>query len=162
MMSLPSTGNIREVPLPALLEDLQQGKSTGALVIRRSGAEKCIYVKNGQIVFASSSDMQDRLGEMLVKAGLLSRENLDAALALYKKNAGLKKIGAILVENKFVSPRDLFAGLKTQVKDILFSLFLWDDAEYRFEERLPPDVIQLQFNLPELIAELIERIKREG
>ncbi len=161
MMSFPSSGNIREAPLPVVLQELQQGKATGALIVRRSGVEKCIYVKNGQIVFATSSDGRDRLGEMLVKAGLLSREHLDAALKLYQKNAGFKKIGAILVENGFVSPRDLFAGLKSQVKDILTSLFLWDDAEYRFEDRLPPDVIQLQFNLPELIAEIIERIKRE-
>ena len=162
MMSFPSSGNIREVPLPVLLQELHQDKATGALIVRRSNVEKCIYVKNGQIVFATSSDGHDRLGEMLVKAGLLSREHLDAALKLYQKNAGFKKIGAILVENGFVSPRDLFAGLKSQVKDILYSLFLWDDADYRFEERLPPDVIQLQFNLPELITEIIERIKREA
>ena len=162
MMSLPTTGNIREVPLPDILQDLQQGRATGALVVRRSGAEKCIYVKNGQIVFATSTDMHDRLGEMLVKAGLLSREHLEAARTLYRKNAGIKKLGAILVENGFVSPRDLFTGLKTQVKDILCSLFLWEDAEYRFEDRLPPDVIQLQFNLPELITEIIERIKRDA
>jgi hypothetical protein len=161
-MALPSFGNIRDVPLPAILQDLQQGKATGALVVRRSGVEKCIFVKSGDIVFATSTDGRDRLGEMLVKAGLLSRDNLEAALKLYHKNAGIKKIGAILVENGFVSPRDLFAGLKTQVKDILYSLFLWDDAEYRFEERLPRDIIQLQFNLPDLIAELIDRMKRES
>jgi len=162
MMSLPSSGNIREVPLPVVLQDLQQGKATGALVVRRSGVEKCIYVKNGQIVFATSSDGHDRLGEILVKAGLLSREHLETALKVYKKNVGLKKIGAILVENGFLSPRDLFAGLKSQVKDILYGLFLWDDAEYRFEDRLPPDIIQLQFDLPELIREIIARIKREA
>jgi len=148
--------------LPVLLQDLQQGKATGALIVRSSGVEKCVYVKNGQIVFATSSDGHDRLGEVLVKDGLLSREHLETALNVYRKNAGLKKIGAILVENGFVSPRGLFAGLKTQVKDILFSLFLWDDAEYRFEERLPPDIIQLQFDLPELITEIIARIKREA
>jgi hypothetical protein len=162
MISVPSSGNIREVPLPAILQDLQQEKATGALIVRCEGVEKCIFVKNGQIVFATSTNGQDRLGEMLVKAGLLSREHLEAALTVYRKNAGLKKIGAILVENGFVSPRDLFAGLKSQVKDILFSLFLWDEADYRFEERLPPDVIQLQFDLPELIKEIIERIKREA
>ncbi len=162
MMSLPSSGNIREVPLPVILQDLQKGKAVGALIVRRNGVEKCIYVKNGQIVFATSTDGHDRLGEILVKAGLLSREHLDAASKLYQKNAGFKKIGAILFENGFVSPRDLFAGLKSQVKEILTSLFLWDDAEYRFEERLPPDVIQLQFDLPELITEIIARIKREA
>ncbi len=162
-MSLPLfSGNIRDVPLPAILQDLHQGKGTGTLIIRHSGIEKSIYIKNGQIVFAASKDGRDRLGEMLVRAGLLSREHLDTALSLYRENAGTKKIGAILVEKGFVSPRDLFAGFKAQVKDILYGLFLWEEAEYRFEDRLPSDIIQLQFDLPELIAEIVERIKREG
>ncbi len=148
--------------MPELLQDLQQGAATGTLVVSSGGVEKCIYLKNGQIVFATSSDGHDRLGEVLVKGGLLSREHLEAALDVYRKNAGLKKIGAILVENGFVSPRDLFAGLKTQVKDILFGVFLWGDAEYRFEELLPPDIIQLQFDLPELITEIIARMKQEA
>ncbi len=161
-MSFPSSGNTRDFPLPVILQELQEGNATGALIVQCDGAEKCIYVKGGQIVFASSSDGRDRLGEMLVRSGILSREHLDEALNLARQSAGLKKIGAILVEKKFVSPRDLFAGLKTQVKDILYSLFLLDAAEYRYETRLPPDVIQLQFDLPELISELIERMKREA
>ncbi len=161
-MSLPTSGNIQEFPLPALLEDLQQRKATGALIVRSGGIEKSVYVKNGEIVFASSTDSRDRLGEMMVKAGMLTREQLEEALSQYRKNAGLKKLGAILVEKRFVSPRDLFAGLKAQVKEILLSLFLWDTAEYRLEERLPPDIIQLQFDLPALIAEMIERMKRES
>ncbi len=161
-MSAPLSGNIRDVPLPSILQDLHQRKASGALIVRRGDLEKSVYLKNGDIVFATSTDNNDRLGEMLVRAGLLSRQNLEAALKLYRENAGIKKIGAILVEKGFIGPRDLFAALKTQVKDILYSLFLLEDAEYRFEDRLPPDVIQLQFNLPDLIVEIIERIKRES
>ena len=161
-MSSPLSGNFRIVPLPVILQGLQQGKATGTLTVSCNGVEKYVYVKHGQIIFATSTDGQDRLGEMLVKVGLLSRETLEAALKLYAKNAGLKKLGAILVENGFISPKDLFAGLKTQVKDIIYSLFLWDDAEYRFEESLPADVIQLQINLEELILEILQRIKQES
>lgn len=161
-MSFPFSGNIATIPLPDVLQNLQQSKATGTLTIRRDNIEKCVHFKNGQIIFATSSDVGDRIGEILVKAGFLKREKLEAALGLYRKNAGLKKIGAILVENRFVLPKDLFSGLKTQVKDIIYSLFLWDEAEYRFEERLSPDVLQLQINLQELIREIIERIKRES
>ncbi len=132
------------------------------MIVHHGGVQKCVHVKNGQIIFATSTDGHDRLGEILVKAGTLSRESLEAALVAYKKNAGIKKIGAILVEHGFVSPKDLFAGLKIQVKDIIYSLFLWDDAEYRFDGNLPLDIIRLQINLEELITEIIERIKRDA
>lgn len=160
-MPFQPSGRIRNVPLPELMQGLSEQRASGTLSVHRGPVRKSIFFKHGQIIFAISNDVQDRLGEVLVKSGFLTRENLEVALDLYRRNAGLKKIGAILVENGFVSPKQLFTGLKTQVKDIIYSLFLWDDAEYRFEERLAPDVIQLQLNLKEMIAEIVERIKRE-
>jgi hypothetical protein len=73
---------------------------------------------------------------------------------------GIKKLGAILVENGFISPKDLFNGLKAQVKGIIYNIFLWDDADYRFEGRLPADIIKLQIHLQDLIMEIIHRMKR--
>ncbi|HTF99308.1 MAG TPA: DUF4388 domain-containing protein [Nitrospirota bacterium] len=160
-MTLLLSGNIRKTPLPDMLENLRSSKATGSLALQKGGVEKRIYVKEGRIIFASSTDPRDRLGDSLVRAGKLSRANLEQALVLYKKSAGLKKMGAILVENGFVPPKELFNGLKIQVKDIIFSLLLWEEGAFVFEERLPVDVIQLQINIQELIAELITRIKKE-
>ena len=161
-MPIPLSGNIKSTPLSDILEDLRQRKAAGTLTLRRGGIVKCIHVKDGQIVFASSTDPRDRLGEILVKSGRVTREDLDHALRLYTKNAGLKKLGAILVENGLVPPKELFSGLKIQVKDIIFSLFLWPEGDYQFDQRLPSDIIQLQINFHELISEIIERIRREA
>ncbi len=161
-MPIPLSGKIRNTPLSDILEDLRQRKATGTLTVRRDDAAKSIHIKDGQIIFATSTEARDRLGESLVRAGKISRENLEHALQLYKKHAGLKKMGAILVESGLVPPKELFSGLKIQVKDIIFSLFLWHDGDYQFEERLASDVIQLQINFQELIAEIIARIKKEA
>ena len=161
MASFPLSGKIQATPLPVILESLQKEKATGTLTVSCRGVERCIHVKNGQIIFATSSDVHDRLGETLVKEGMISKEKLETALKLYSKNVGLKKLGAILVENGFISPKDLFSGLKAQVKNIIYNIFLWDDAEYRFEGRLPADIIKLQINLQELLMEIIHRMKRQ-
>jgi hypothetical protein len=161
MPSFPLSDKIQNTPLPVILESLQKEKATGTLIVRCRNVEKCIHIKDGQIIFATSTDELDRLGETLVKEGMISKEKMEAALKLYSKNVGFKKLGAILVENGFISPKDLFSGLKTQVKDIIYSLFLWDDAEYRFEGRLPADIIKLQINLQDLLMEIIQRMKRE-
>lgn len=163
-MSNSHSGNIRNTPLPDVLEQLRKSKATGTLTVRSSDdvIVKSIYIKDGQIVFASSTDIRDRLGEILVRSGKLTREKLDHALQLYNNNAGLKKLGAILVENELVNPKDLFNGLKTQVKDVIYSLFLWSEGDYRFEERMPSEIIHLQFDFQELIAEIIQRIKKEA
>ncbi len=161
-MSYPHSGKIQDTPLPDVLEYLRQSKATGTLTVRNNDITKCIYIKSGQIVFATSTGLHDRLGEILVKSGKVTRENLDQALLIYQKGAGIKKLGAILVENGFVNPKDLFNGLKIQVKDIIFSLFLWTEGEYRYEDRLPSDMIQLPINFQELISEIIQRIKQEA
>jgi len=161
MPSFPLSGKIQSTPLPVILESLQKEKATGTLVVRFRNVEKCIHIKDGQIIFAMSTDKLDRLGETLVREGMLSREKMEAALKLHSKGVGFKKLGAVLVENGFLSPKDLFSGLKIQVKNIIYSLFLWEDAEYRFEERLPADIIKLQINLQDLLVEIIKRMKRE-
>lgn len=142
------------------MEDLRQRRATGTLTIRRGEIEKGIHVKDGQIIFATSTDACDRLADSLVRAGKITQYNLEHALQLYKKHAGLKKMGAILVENGLLPPKELFSGLKIQVKDIIFSLFLWPDGAYRFDKQLPSDIIQLQINFPELITEVIARMRK--
>ncbi len=159
-MAILLSGYIQKTPLTDILDDLRQGKSTGTLTVHRGGVSKSIHFKGGQIVFASSNETRDRLGETLVKAGKIKRENLEYALHLFNKNAGLKKLGAIMVENGLISPKELFSGLKIQVKDIIFSLFLWPDGDYRFDDCLPSDIIQLQINFEELITEIIARMKQ--
>jgi hypothetical protein len=160
-MSIALSGKISFTPLVDVLEILRQRKATGILTISSGDLKKCIYFKSGQIVFAASNSSHDRIGEILVKIGKLTRENLENAVRLYKKNAGLKKLGAILVENGLISSRDLFGGLKAQVKDIIYSLFLLEEGDYQFEDRFPSDIIQLQIDFQDLIAEIIQKIKRE-
>ena len=160
-MFIPVSGTIRAVPLSDILEDLRRRKKTGTLTVCRDNVSKSIYLEDGQVIFAASTDPGDWLGESLVKTGKLSQEKLDHALRLYNKHAGLKKMGAILVESGLVPPKELFTGLKIQVRDIIFSLFLWPDGDYRFEGRLPSGIIRLQINLQGLIPEIIERIRQE-
>jgi hypothetical protein len=162
MLSFPLSGNIQSTPLPMILESLQKEKATGTLIIRYRNIEKCIYIKDGQIIFAMSTDEHDRLCETLVKEGMIARGKMEAAIKVYSKNVGVKKLGAILVENGFISPKELFNGLKIQVKNIIYSLFLWEGAEYCFEGRLPDDIIKLQINLQDLLVEIIKRMKREA
>jgi len=161
-MSIPLSGNIQDTPLSDILEAFRRRKATGTLIMHRGATAKSIFFKDGQIIFATSTEIRDRLGEVLVRAGMISRVSLSIALKQFEKGARLKKLGAILVENGLIPPKDLFSGLKLQVKDIIYSLFLWHDGQYRFEEKLPSDVIPLQINFQELVAEILERLRRES
>lgn len=159
-MALSLSGNLAETPFSDVIANLCQQEATGTLTCRAKSTEKSVYLKNGQIIFSTSKDENDRLGEIMVKNGKITRSQLERSLDLHRKSAGLKKIGAIFVENGFISPKELFNGLKLQVRGIIHSLFLLTEGTYQFEERLPADTIPLQINMEDLLREVIQQMKQ--
>jgi hypothetical protein len=159
-MALSLSGNLTETPFSDVIAKLCQQEATGTLTCRAKSTEKSVYLKNGQIIFSTSKDENDRLGEIMVKNGKITRSQLERSLDLHRKSAGLKKIGAIFVENGFISPKELFNGLKLQVRGIIHSLFLLTEGTYQFEERLPADTIPLQINMEDLLREVIQQMKQ--
>ena len=157
--NLPLNGNLNDVYLSEVLKQLQSAKATGALALEQTDQAKSIYLKEGQIVFASSNLEDDRLGEMLLKAGKLTREQYEKSVAALKATG--KRQGAVLVELGFLTPKELFEGLKYQVLEIIYGLFLWTEGRYRFVEgNLPRQVIPLEIDLTTLLTETIKRIEQ--
>jgi len=159
-MALSLSGNLIETPFSDVIAVLRQQKATGTLICGTGTDEKSLFVKNGHIIFATSKDERDRLGEIMVKNGNITRGQLERALKLHQNSAGLKKIGALFVEQGYVSPKDLFNGLKMQVRGIIHSLFLLTEGPYNFEERLPEDVIPLQINMEDVLRDVIQQMKQ--
>lgn len=159
-MGLTLSGNFKDTSFSDVIAVLRQQRATGTLVCVSQSFEKNVVVKNGEIIFASSSDERDRLGEIMIHAGKLTRLQLNKALDIHQKSAGLKKIGAIFVENGFIAPKDLFNGLKLQVRGIIQKLFFESEGTYRFDETLPVDVIPLQINMEDLLRGVVEQMRR--
>ena len=156
-MSIPFRGNLRDYSLPRILIELNRSRGTGTLSFTTSHFTKKIYVREGNVIFASSTFEDDRLGEMLIKAGKITMEQYDKSVALLKSTG--KRQGAILVELGYITPKDLFWGVKYQVKEIIYSLFQLDEGEYEFVENIPPDeVITLKISTNNLIYEGVNKI----
>jgi len=158
---LESTGNLSERYLSEILEHLQSTQASGTLTLTQDHQAKSIYLREGQIVFASSNLESERLGEMLLQAGKLSRQQYEKSVEALK-NTG-KRQGAVLVELGFLTPKELFEGLKYQVLEILYSTFLWKEAQYRFVPgELPRRVIPIEIDSVTLISEAIKRVDADS
>jgi curved DNA-binding protein CbpA len=157
-MEIPLKGNIKDVSLVKILVHLNRNRKTGTLTVTTSSASKNIYLKTGDVIFASSTYEDDRLGEMLLKTGKLTVEQYDKSVTLLKSTG--KKQGAILVELGYLTPRAIFEGLKFQVNEIIQSIFLLEDARYEFREGDLPshEVIALKMSMGNLIYAGISRI----
>lgn len=157
-MGIPLSGNIRTTSLVRILVYLNRQRKTGTLSLATPVWTKKIFLHTGDVVFASSTYEDDRLGEMLLKAGKISVEQYDRSVEILKTSD--KRQGAILVELGYLTPKDLFWGVKYQVKEIIQSLFLVEDAAYAFMDGDIPaqEVITLKMSLGNLIYESVQHI----
>jgi len=150
---------LKKFHFPQILVDLHRNRKTGTLTVNTAALTKKVYVEKGNVVFASSTDEDERLGETLIKLGKITFEQYDRSVELLKETG--KRQGTILVELGYLTPKDLVLGVKSQVREIIFSLFQIEDAEYEFDEgQLPSrEVITLQMSMGNLIYEGMKRIK---
>jgi tetratricopeptide (TPR) repeat protein len=158
MTEVPLKGNIKNTSLIKILVYLNRSRKTGTLVVITPAFTKKAYLSKGDVIFSSSTFEDDRLGEMLIKAEKITMEQYDKSVEILKKKG--KRLGAILVELGYITPKDLFWGVKYQVKEIIYSLFLLEDADYEFiEGDMPSDeIITLKMSMGNLIYDGVKRI----
>lgn len=142
-------GTFGEVVLPHLLNQAMQARFTGMFRAEKDAIIKVIYLRDGDIAFASSNQPSDRLGEVLIKRGKLTREQLDMAMSRLEPNISL---GKMLVELGFLTPKELLGGAKTQVEEILHSLNTWKEGKFEFlAGDLPQRIVNLNLNTRQVI-----------
>lgn len=159
--SLPSSlvnGRLEGISVPDLMWNLCRRRSTGVLQLTARGITKKVYIDAGRIVFATSGDPNDRLGELLLREGVITLDQLERATA---QLTGGKRLGAILVEAGHLTPDNLVRGVLSQVKGIVLGLFPWDEGEYAFVEGPLPtaEVVTLGMRTAEILLQGIRQIR---
>jgi uncharacterized protein DUF4388 len=159
MTPVPPRGSLEEVDVPAILRALVRADKTGPLRFTRGRITKTVYLEGGRLIFATSTDPDDRLGEMLLRKGLITYRNLAESVQAIREG---KRQGTILVESGSIRSRDLIQGVTEQVQEIVYSLFLWEEGTYEFVEgELPSrEVILLRMSTEEILMEGIRRVQR--
>ncbi|RLA96643.1 MAG: hypothetical protein DRG69_00230 [Deltaproteobacteria bacterium] len=126
-------GNLGQVPLLGLLYTVYSNAQTGVAIVRSEYAFKEIFFKEGWIVFARTTRSEERLGNFMVKRGMVSREGMER-IAFEAKREN-KRLGEYLVEKGLISERELREILDFQIKEILCDLFTWREGEFYFAEK---------------------------
>ena len=149
-------GDIEETSVPELLKSVLGSGETGVLTFRKGDVTKSVHLHMGRVVYARSSDPDERLGEDLLLRGKIGvRQYLDASRLI----APGRRLGTILVELGALEPEDLIGAIEHHVKQILLDVFTWTRGEYELVMTEPgrEDVIALNFSTEGLILEGIRR-----
>lgn len=141
-----------------LLQFLATGRKTGTLKLGRGGIVKQIYLEDGLIVGSTSNDPRELLGQVLLHYGKIEEAQLQTAMEIQRQFGG--KLGVILSSRGFVSQDDVVEVLRTRTLEIIYDLFIWEEAEFEFfdNEPVPADLIRIQVNATAVIMDGIYRI----
>jgi tetratricopeptide (TPR) repeat protein len=152
-------GNLREASLPDVLQLLAMGKKTGCLSIAQKQSFGNIYFNKGRISFASVINRRDRLGDVLVKHGLITRTELDSAIA-EQTHQPERRLGEILVAKQMIAREELHRYIKLQIEEAVYFLFTWHQGTFAFEADVKPEAqdFLVSINPESLLLEGARRI----
>jgi hypothetical protein len=146
---MPIEGPVRELAPSDLLQLLYLSRRTGCLYARdeSSGRDVVLELDNGSLVSATGSNLETRLGRLLVGSGRATDGQIERALS-EQRSAPERRIGEILVDSRAVRAAEIERHLRLQVEEAVFDLMRWEDGLLRFEERPGRERRSIEVRLP--------------
>ncbi|HEY5610007.1 MAG TPA: DUF4388 domain-containing protein [Thermoanaerobaculia bacterium] len=150
-------GDLAAVALPDVLTFVSMIRRTGKLALRNDAIERTIYWNDGEVAFATSNSPEHSLGQFLVRNGKISQRQYEETRQ--KLTPGMRH-GKLLVQVGFISPKDLWWGVKHQVLEIIYSTFSWKTGHFSFVEsdEEVQERITLSMSTSSIIMEGIRRM----
>jgi hypothetical protein len=121
---------LAQTPLPEILVKVHHYKVPGRLDCLRGDEAKSIYMEEGEIIFATTNLTTESLGDRLLAAGRINREQYEESLR--QSRASGKRHGETLVAMRMLAADELSALVRQQVEGIVWSIFSWDNGSVRF------------------------------
>jgi hypothetical protein len=150
---------LEETSIAEVFWTIYRHKVPGLIEISREGIEKQIYINDGNVIHASSTDRTDRLGAFLYRIGKISRKDLVDTMR--ERELTGKRHGQLLIEQGLLSPADLYDAIKLQMETIVWSVFSWQtgDLTFKIGEFNDPLMIRIQLPMRQVILRGIKKVQ---
>src|SRR5918997_5877522 len=131
-------GSLKEASLPDVIQLLFLGRRTGCLALADQHNFGTIYLDEGQIVYASIVNRRDRLGDILLRKGRITAQQLQQAIEAQDGDRQ-HKLGEILVGLGTISRTELEDYMRLQIEEAVYYLFTWTSGTFNFEAGVRPE-----------------------
>jgi hypothetical protein len=144
--------------VPELLTAFYLMQQTGELTLQKGKVKKTLYFDKGRPCFAISNLVTDRFGPFLVRVGKITAAQLELVQAAADKTG--RRTGDILVEMKLLKETEKLFYVAQQVKAIVYSVFGWEEGEYRlhFADRAAREAIKIDLHPANIIVRGVKRL----
>ncbi|HSP17238.1 MAG TPA: DUF4388 domain-containing protein [Thermoanaerobaculia bacterium] len=152
-------GSLASFKLPEVLTLLHNAKKSGTLVLAGFGRQSYVLFSHGSLVYAGSDQEKFRLGALLLRRKMISREQLQHIDEIMRRDGG--RFGQIAIWNGILTEEQVHESLKVQVSEVVYDAFVWTAGTFRFNEdlQLPDYAVTISVDLPNLIMEGARRIE---
>jgi DNA-binding response OmpR family regulator len=144
--------------LPDLVTAFYLAQQTGELTLQKGKVKKTIYFEQGRPCFAISNLVTDRFGPFLVRVGKINLAQLELCEAAADKTG--RRTGDVLGEMGLLKETEKLYYIAQQVKAIVYSVFGWEEGEYRmhFTDRAAAEAIKIDLHPANLITRGVKKL----
>lgn len=139
-----------EITAPASLCDIlammEHTRWRGELQVRCDDAVRSIFTENGNVVGATTTVEDERLGHVMYRYGALDEEQLAAVLTKVEEEGG--RFGEIVAAMGFVSREDVYHYVGKQIEEVVFGALEVDDGTFFFLDGFDGDRLVSHHTLP--------------
>ena len=105
------------------------------LVVSTGPLTKVIFFKHGQIVFAGSTDATERIGQVLIRLGYATEEQVEEVAA----EDDPRRFGVRMKDRGYIDYDQLWDALRMQITDICCALVRFPVGSYFFLPNVVPE-----------------------
>jgi CheY-like chemotaxis protein len=158
-------GDVEVLGISNLLQMLSLNHCEGFLTIQQEGQKKVIHFLPEGIRLVSGARRTNPLGEILMRTGKLTRDQLDELLAEQRRTG--TALGELVSTRRILEPSVISSALREQVAEEVYDLFTWTGATFVFHESregVPPSdhgplaAVVLDTNMMSLMIEAARRV----
>ncbi len=151
-------GTLAETTVPDLFRSLVRSSETAILSLEAIARNDAIYFSEGRIIYASSSDPDMGLGEVLLRSGELNLQQYSQAM---ERMVTPRRIGSLLVDLGYLKPEELSRAAERQACAIVLNAMSYRTGSYtiEFTSNFPEEIIALPLSTDRLILDGVRHIE---
>ena len=159
-------GLIRRFDLATILQFLGQNECTGILEVRDFEEYGFIYLVGGGVEGISLPITDEKLGTRLVKAGMLTEQQLSEVLieetTLTKEEKKAQPLGQRLMDRGYIDADQIREIMAKQTMDQIFALAHWQNGvfEYTEPDKMPEFKVRIEAQHPGVAARRLPAHRR--
>ncbi|HUF51224.1 MAG TPA: DUF4388 domain-containing protein [Longimicrobiales bacterium] len=152
-------GSLKEASLADVCQLLALGMKSGCMSVADGSRFGQIYFDRGRINYARIVNRRDRLGDILVRDGVLAQAQLEEVLKRQSREPD-RRVGELLVAHNYITRADLTRYIRLQIEEAIYHLFTWSRGNFYFEVDASPDAadIVVSINPESLLLEAARRV----